>query len=95
MLNEVLFEVMFFADRDDLDTMQLSSRFMLDVIRERETAELPLRPILQVDIGTVFEYVIFAQCLQRVIVDFTEPHVWDEGLEILHLKKSAVALLRP
>ncbi|KAH7713419.1 hypothetical protein AAVH_19215 [Aphelenchoides avenae] len=49
--NETLVEILLFADRDTLDSMQLVCHFMLNFIRDREAGELPLRSFSEVNIG--------------------------------------------
>ncbi|KAH7708140.1 hypothetical protein AAVH_24599 [Aphelenchoides avenae] len=51
MPNETLEDVVACLDRDSLDSMQLSSRFMLNFIRVREMDQLALRWIAHVHIG--------------------------------------------
>ncbi|KAH7714624.1 hypothetical protein AAVH_18016 [Aphelenchoides avenae] len=52
---ETFVEVVLFADRDTLDTMQLVCSFLLNFIRERELTQLPLRAIPKVNIGRSFD----------------------------------------
>lgn len=44
-------EVVLFADRDTLDTMQLVCSYFLTLIRELELTQLALRAISRVEIG--------------------------------------------
>ncbi|KAH7719933.1 hypothetical protein AAVH_12576 [Aphelenchoides avenae] len=56
---ETFLEVMLFADRDTLDTMQFVCSFLLNFIRERELTQLALRAISRVRIGQLHDYEAF------------------------------------
>ncbi|KAH7710168.1 hypothetical protein AAVH_22533 [Aphelenchoides avenae] len=56
---ETFLEVVLFADRDTLDTMQLVCSFLLKVIRERELTQLALRAISRVRIGGTHNYAVY------------------------------------
>ncbi|KAH7713017.1 hypothetical protein AAVH_19626 [Aphelenchoides avenae] len=53
---ETFVEVVLFADRDTLDTMQLVCGFLLSLIRERELTQLALRAISKVVVGSWDNY---------------------------------------
>lgn len=79
MVNELFVEVVFFMDRDSLDSMQLACRFMLHYIREREANELALRRIWNVHLGKMWRYAVVAVC--KIFGDFSvgRPNPDDEG----------------
>ncbi|KAH7710325.1 hypothetical protein AAVH_22397 [Aphelenchoides avenae] len=49
--NETFTDILHFLDRDTLDAVQLTFRFLLEFIGDREASGLPLRSLSQVKIG--------------------------------------------